>query len=206
KELLTLAILEKMNAYYQANARESEDFSCFNKKKNLTKESIENFQIGFAIKHSLFLDQLSPLEIDILTMIGMTKSYPSSNQIHDLFQNRIIFPLHDLNGTIIGFCARSTKLERFPQYLYSNDSFIFDREQILYGYFFAKDHIRKNNQIIITEGIVDVINMHQKGYKETVAILGYAISSNMIRFIADQTTNIIFAINTDLAERKTIST
>src|SRR5690606_25466696 len=85
KELLTLAILEKMNAYYQANARESEDFSCFNKKKNLTKESIENFQIGFAIKHSLFLDQLSPLEIDILTMIGMTKSYPSSNQIHDLF-------------------------------------------------------------------------------------------------------------------------
>jgi DNA primase len=134
--------------------------------------------------------------IDILAAGLIFKRDDSS--LCDRFRNRIIFPIWDYMGKVIGFGARSLD-GSLPKYINSPQTIVFDKSNCLYGIDKAKDAMRHQNQVIITEGYMDVITSHQYGWDYTVATMGTALTEKHLAVIKKYTKNLILAMDSDEA-------
>lgn len=118
----------------------------------------------------------------------------------DRFQGRVIFPIHNLSGKIVGFGGRTLKTDKtVAKYLNSPESEIYSKSRELYGLFFAKNAIVKHNKCILVEGYTDVISMHQAGIEHVVASSGTALTKDQIRLIKRFTDNITILYDGDPA-------
>ncbi len=117
---------------------------------------------------------------------------------YDRFRNRLIFPIRDMNGSVLGFGARALD-DSLPKYLNSPQTLIFDKSSVLYGIEQAKSAIRKQDSVVVVEGYVDAIVAHQYGFSNVVASLGTALTERQVAMIKKLTKNLVLALDADAA-------
>ena len=195
--------------YRKVAAQNPEPYSAFIEKRKLNEESIEKFQIGYAPgNNSLlkYLESVPPSDIDFAQQtamdLGMVKYNETRDSYYDFYRDRVMFPIHDHSGQIRGYSSRAVLPDQNPKYLNSGESFAFDKGAILFGYYFGKNQIRQLDQVIIVEGNMDVIMMHQFGFHHTVGTMGTALSDHSIRLLSHMTKNVFLGMDSDAAGKK----
>ncbi|MFH1854004.1 MAG: DNA primase [Candidatus Omnitrophota bacterium] len=120
------------------------------------------------------------------------------NSYYDLFRNRLVFPIFDARGRVLGFGARVLD-SSLPKYINSPETLVYKKAQHLYGLNFARDYIRERGFAVITEGYLDVITSHQYGVNNTISSLGTALTVDQIRLLRRYTNNVIMVYDADQA-------
>lgn len=172
-------ILEKATILYQDILKETPNSLEYLLKRGLTKETIESFRIGYAPDEWRTIESAckNQEEKSFASRAGLTKQ--TEGKVYDRFRKRIMFPLTDSSGRVIGFSGRSfPEDENSPKYLNSPETEVFQKSKTLFGFDKAKIHIRKNNFAILVEGQMDLVISHQYGFKNTVASSGTAVSED----------------------------
>ena len=153
------------------------------KDRKLTESSIEAFALGYApdqwdglLNHLTEVEHISP---ELLEAAGLVVSRKGGGGFYDRFRNRVIVPITDRQGRVIGFGGRSLDGSE-PKYLNSPETEVFEKGQHLFGLDKASSAIRKNDRSVVVEGYFDVIALHSVGIKNSVASLGTALSSKQI--------------------------
>ncbi len=135
---------------------------------------------------------------ELLEQIGL--SIKGQNGLYDRYHGRVMFPIHSLTGRVIGFGGRIlTNDKKSPKYQNSPESEIYDKKQTLYGIYFAKNAIAKNDECILVEGYFDVLRMHQIGIENVVASSGTSLTMEQIRLVKRYTKNITMLYDGDAA-------
>lgn len=169
--------------------------------RGFNTEMIETFSIGFAPDSwdtlTLFFEKRK-VRLDLMEQIGLFAKRDFDGKLFDRFRNRIIFPIWNKDGKVVGFGGRVLGNEQ-PKYLNSSDSKIFNKSNILYGLHIARMEIRKKNEAVLFEGYVDVISAWQAGVKNAVATLGTAITEQQAKLIRRNAETVIICYDSDHA-------
>ncbi|MDD4027473.1 MAG: DNA primase [Bacilli bacterium] len=200
-------IYDIANKYYQnqLNTSEGKRAREYLKNRDIDDDIIKEFEIGLSTK-SLLTDLLIKKGYSDKELLesGITSS--NNDKIYDTFSNRIMFPLYDIEGKVVGFSGRIFDDSDNSKYVNSKESEIFKKSKIIYNYHKAKDYARREKYVIITEGFMDVIALYKRGIKNVVATMGTAITSEHIGLIKKISTNVILCFDGDNAgEKATIS-
>ena len=162
---------------------------------------INRFQLGYCPNSgSAFTDFATKngYDKDLLIKVGLTGSY--ENRLYDRYQGRVIFPIHNLTGKVIGFGGRILTSEKTKaKYVNSPESEIYNKSQTLYGIFFARNEISRLDNCILVEGYADVLSMHQAGIENVVASSGTSLTTEQIRMISRYTKNVTMLYDGDAA-------
>ena len=172
----------------------------FNKRK-FNQEIVKEFKLGYAFGGTTLLQHVKKNGNFSKTELLSTGLFTEkSGSLKDRFFKRIIFPIHDTQGKIVGFTGRVLENSEYePKYLHTPETSLFKKSKLLYGLFQAKTHIRESDLCIICEGTTDVISAHQKGQKNIVAPLGTAIAEEQLKLISRFTKNILLLMDNDEA-------
>jgi len=200
------AALERALAYYRAELKKSELAIAYLKKRGLSAQIAARFQIGYAPPawqnlEAVFHDYASLEALDIAGLV--TKG--EQGRRYDRFRDRIMFPIHDQRGQVIGFGGRvlgGEGDEAGPKYLNSPETPLFQKGHELYGLFQARKAIRESRRVVVVEGYMDVVALAQNGVEYAVATLGTATTPAHIVKLMRQTDNIVFCFDGDAAGRK----
>ena len=162
---------------------------------------IQKFHLGYnPAKWDAFTEHAkkSGYSDELLEQIGL--SIKGNNGLYDRYHGRVMFPIHSLTGRVIGFGGRIlTNDKKSPKYQNSPESEIYDKKQTLYGIYFAKNAIAKNDECILVEGYFDVLRMHQIGIENVVASSGTSLTMEQIRLVKRYTKNITMLYDGDAA-------
>jgi len=180
-------------------------FNKFLKNRNIDSAAAEKFGLGFINDQSILTNFLLKKQkekpeqkiIDIAVEIGIIKK--SNQGLYDTFRNRIMFPISNLRGQVVGFGSRAIEDKQLPKYLNSGDSFIFNKSKLLYGLNLAKKTIHESDSIILTEGYMDTLSLHQFDFNQAVAIMGIAMSTDKARQICNYTQKVYLGLDNDQA-------
>ena len=174
-------------------------------KRGLTEETIQSFRLGWVpdewrtITTHLRDKKFTDKEIEDA---GLAKK--TEKGLYDRFRSRIMFPLFDSAGRVVGFSGRifAEKGEPpadAPKYLNSPEGALYHKSKLLYGYDRAKQHIRKLNFSILVEGQMDLVTVHQAGWKNAVAVSGTALTEDHVALLMRMSENIVLALDADKA-------
>ena len=197
------SIYDIANKYYQNNLNTKDGISALEYLKNrgFTDEIIKTFGVGLSTKKEITpILKKKGFSNEILIKSGISNS--SNNYLYDTFNNRIMFPLCDLDGKVVGFSGRIYDTESPSKYVNSKESEIFKKGNLLYNYHRAKEECRKYKSIIIVEGFMDVIALHMVGIYNAVASMGTAITKEQAKLLKRLSTNIILCFDGDSAGDK----
>ena len=162
---------------------------------------INKFQLGYCPNSGhAFTDFATQngYDKDLLVKVGLSGSY--EDRVYDRYQGRVIFPIHNLTGKVIGFGGRIlTKEKTKAKYVNSPESEIYNKSQTLYGIFFARNEIARLDNCILVEGYADVLSMHQAGIENVVASSGTSLTTEQIRMISRYTKNVTVLYDGDAA-------
>ena len=169
------------------------------KKRNIDKETIKKFGIGLSIQKVSLTDYLKnkKYDIDKLINIGIT-----NDQGNDIFINRIMFPIYDLSGNPVAFSGRIYNTKDTSKYVNTKETDKFKKGKLLYNYHIAKEHLKKNDSIIIMEGQMDVIRASTIGINNCIATMGTALTKDHKNIIKNMTNNIVLCFDGDEAGEK----
>lgn len=181
-------------------------------KRGIRNESIKKWRLGYSpdtwsgLSDYLIGKGYTRQEI---VKAGLAIEKQGKQDSYDRFRGRIIFPIFDLNSQVIGFGARvfpahggsasGGKNEVIAKYINTPQTLLYDKSNLLYGLNFAKLFVRKNNQIVLTEGYTDTIMCHQAGFENTVATSGTALTQQHLSILKRYTDNLILAFDMDSA-------
>ena len=182
--------------FYQLRSDKGEGGYSYLRKRQLSDETIKKFGLGFAnITSNDLVKYLKSkgFEDKLIQEAGLA-SFDEKYGMHDKFWNRVMFPIQDINHRVIGFGGRVMG-DAKPKYLNSPETMIFDKSRNLYGLNYARTS-RKNN-IILCEGYMDVIAMHQAGFTQAVASLGTAFTEGQASLLKRYTEEVILAYDSD---------
>jgi len=205
---MALRVLKAANRIYNKVGHDlkNKSFTDFLEKRKINKDIALEFQLGFAPGNNAVLNYLQSLQneddkklaIESARKIGIIRDSKNNQSHHyDFFRDRITFPVWDHSGSIRGFSSRAVSDEQKPKYLNSGESFVFDKRNILYGYNIAKSNIRKIKKVIICEGHMDVVSLHQFGFNYSVGTQGVALSENCAKLLTNQADTIILGMDSD---------
>ena len=171
------------------------------KERGFSDETIKTFQLGYSPNEwQAFTEEAlkKGYKLEYLNKTGLT--IVKENKKYDAFRGRVMFPIHSMSGRVLGFGGRIlTNDKKTAKYLNSPESDIYHKSKILYGIFYAKQHIAKEDNCYLVEGYTDMIQMYQKGIKNVVASSGTALTSEQIRLIHRLTSNITILYDGDSA-------
>jgi DNA primase len=172
------------------------------KERGFSDETIQKFQLGYSIEDRTHLTDTAltnAFKAEYLEKTGLTIRTDEGKQ-YDRFRGRVIFPIHNLSGRIIGFGGRVLKSDaKTAKYVNSPESEIYHKSHVLYGAFFAKKSIVEEDNCYLVEGYTDVISMHQAGIENVVASSGTSLTAEQIRLISRYTKNITVLYDGDAA-------
>ena len=176
------------------------------KKRGLTDETIEKFRLGFAPDgwdrlYKAFRER--GIEESILLELNLIRKN-DKGQAYDFFRNRVMFPIMDGKGRVVGFGGRVMD-DSTPKYLNSPECLIFEKGKILFAFDKAYKSIREEKQAILVEGYMDVISAHNKGVTNVVASLGTAYTKDHGHILMRQADEIILAYDMDGAGRQAVT-
>ena len=162
--------------------------------RQIDEKLIKEFEIGLSLDSRDDLTKLlSSKDYDLVTLnrIGL------SSDDHDMYNDRIMFPLYDVSGRVVGFSGRIYKDNGQNKYLNTKETDIFKKGELLYHYHIAKEECRQSKSVIIMEGFMDVIRASSIGIKNTVALMGTALTKEQIALIKRLSNNIILCLDGD---------
>ncbi len=178
------------------------------KERGFTEETIRKFGLGYGLDewdafttHALEKGyQLTYLEKTGLSIVKEDTSRPGQTRKFDRFKGRVLFPIHSLSGRVLGFGGRILSSDKkAAKYVNSPESEIYHKSKVLYGIYFAKQAIAKEDNCFLVEGYTDVIQLHQRGIHNVVASSGTALTPEQIRMINRLTRNITVLFDGDAA-------
>lgn len=182
--------------YYQNNLNSSIGKSAkkYLLARKINDELIKEFEIGLSLEAKDDLTKLlTSKEYDLVTLnrIGL------SSDNHDVYNNRIMFPLYDINGRVVGFSGRIYDSSNQNKYLNTKETDIFKKGELLYHYHIAREECRIAKSVIVMEGFMDVIRSSSIGIKNTVALMGTALTKEQINLLKRLSKNIILCLDGD---------
>ncbi len=195
-------IYDIANKYYQNNLHTKDGIEALKYLKNrgFTDDIIKTFGVGVSGRNQLTkILKAKKYSDDILLKSGISSG---SNELYDTFTNRIMFPLCDLDGKVVGFSGRIYNTEDSSKYVNSKESEIFKKGNLLYNYHRAKEECRKKKFVIIVEGFMDVIALYMVGIYNVVASMGTAITKEQAKLLKRLSTNVILCFDGDGAGNK----
>ncbi|OED35479.1 DNA primase [Chromatiales bacterium (ex Bugula neritina AB1)] len=193
--------LKQSAIFFQNELRTSQEAISYLKNRGISGETALEFQLGFAPSawHSL-TKKFGNSESSLLTSGMLVRN--DSGKTHDRFRNRIMYPIRDRRGRVIGFGGRVMDNSE-PKYLNSPETPLFQKGRELYGLYELRKATRNSPQrIIVVEGYMDVIALAQAGLKYAVATLGTATSSEQVSLLFRETDEVVFCFDGDSAGRK----
>ena len=173
------------------------------KNRNIDRDTIKKFGIGLSVQKLSLTDYLKNKDysIDKLIDVGLT-----NDNGNDIFINRIMFPIYDLAGNPVAFSGRIYNTKDTSKYINTKETDKFKKGKILYNYHIAKEHLKKNDSVIIMEGQMDVIRASTIGVNNCIATMGTALTRDHKSIIKNMTNNIVLCFDGDSAgEKATIS-
>lgn len=165
-------------------------------KRQINKDSIKKFRIGLSIPKMSLTDFLINKKVPLKELVDLGISNESGM---DLFINRIIFPLYDLDGNVVGFSGRIYNTKDQSKYINTKETKIFKKGTILYNYHNAKENLKKNDSIIVMEGFMDVIRANTININNCVATMGTALTKQNANLLKKMANNIILCFDGDKA-------
>ena len=204
-------ICQEAAEFFEENLKKNKEVQDYLKKRGISSKSIKEFRVGYALdswdslyKHLTDLgykvEDIEKAGLIIKKQNVTRNSQSVTRNYYDRFRKRIMFPICDLSGQVIGFTGRIFKGdESTAKYVNSPETIIFNKSRILYGLDRAKVDIRKKDQCILVEGQTDVIMSYQAGVKNTIATSGTALTFGHLRIIKRYTENLLLAFDTDTA-------
>lgn len=195
-------LLRNVSQYYQKQLKHNGQLAVeYLRSRGLSGEIAKLYQLGFAPEGWHTLEKEFPKQKQDLLITGMLiKS--DEGKIYDRYRNRIMFPIHDRHGKIIGFGGRVLEDQQKPKYLNSPETVLFQKGRELYGLYQVISQQKAPDYIIVVEGYMDVIALAQHGITNVVATLGTATSSYHIQLLAKYTKHIIFCFDGDAAGKQ----
>lgn len=178
----------------------------FIKKRGLNEEIATVYNLGFAQSKNSLCDYLGSipnekergLALATAEELGLIKRDRHNSEAHyDTFRDRIIFPIWDHFGQVIGFTSRAIRDDQKAKYMNSVDSFIFNKRNILYGFHLAKNAIREKDAVILVEGNMDQVALYNNGFHHAVAVMGVALGAPSLERLLSLTKNIYLALDSD---------
>jgi DNA primase len=191
--------LIQANQFYKKNLRASKEAIQYLKNRGLSGEIAKQFQIGFANQEWQGLQQVFKNYDDpILQSAGLVQKN-EAGKLYDRFRNRIMFPIFNAKDNIIGFGGRVIHADDTPKYYNSPETPLFKKSYELYGLSQSKKGIRDEQNILIVEGYMDVISLHQHGVQNAVATLGTATTVYHLKKLIRYSKKITFCFDGDNA-------
>lgn len=171
------------------------------KERDFRETVVRKFQLGFSPDHKdAFSNHARNQGYSAEALLKTGLSVGSEEKLYDRFQGRVIFPIHNLTGKVIGFGGRILISDKTKaKYLNSPESEIYNKSKSLYGLYFAKTAISRLDQCLLVEGYTDVISMHQAGIENVVASSGTSLTTEQIRLVRRYTNNITILYDGDKA-------
>jgi len=194
-------VLRQTADFYKRKLRSASDAIEYLKGRGLTGATAARFGLGYSpdawqALREVFPDYDEPRLVEAgLVLVG------DEGKRYDRFRGRVMFPIRNRRGAVIGFGARIIESGE-PKYLNSPETPVFHKGQELYGLFEAQEAIRRRQRAIVCEGYMDVIQLAQAGFEEAVAALGTAITSHHVSMLFRLSDHVIFAFDGDTAGRK----
>ncbi|WP_129633605.1 DNA primase [Candidatus Oscillochloris fontis] len=174
-------------------------------KRGISPEMVEAFQIGYSLDdwtHLFnYLTQKKGYDPSEVMMAGLAINHETHGP-YDRFRARVVFPIRDAKGQVVGFGGRALDNEVQPKYLNSPETPLFHKSDLLYGLDLAREAIRTEDRTVLVEGYVDVITAHQHGFRNVVAPLGTAITKNQVGLLKRLSHNVYMALDADSAGQK----
>lgn len=171
--------------------------------RGITDQLIREFEIGLSLNDKSLLTRLLVKKgFSNKDMVDSGLIVKSDYGYSDIYSNRIMFPLYDVSGRIVGYSGRIYNGEDSSKYINTRETAIFKKGEILYNYHRAKDSCRKKNVVIITEGFMDVIRCYSVGITNVVAAMGTAFTKEHVMLIRKLARDVILCFDGDKAGAK----
>ena len=196
-----LELMDIANKFYQNNllSKEGVEAREYLDKRKLDKKTISFFEIGLSLNK---MDMLTNLLVNKGNSLEELNLIDLSNTNRDSFINRIMFPLHNKDGKVIGFSGRIYNRDDLNKYQNTKETPLFKKRENLFNYHRAKEAIRTDKKVIVMEGFMAVIRAYTIGVKNCVATMGTALSLEQAEFIRKLSNNIYLCYDGDNAGRK----
>ena len=191
-------ILEKLNSFYKQNLIHNKTAYNYLKERGLNQNTIEKFSLGFAPSSNEQLQFLNQINIPINDAIEVGAFAKGDNGVYARLIDRITFPIFSPNNKIIAYGGR-TITNHPAKYINYTNTKLFNKSKTFYGFNFAREKILRKKEIIITEGYMDVIMLHQAGYTNSVATLGTALTNEHLPLLKKMDIDVIVAYDGDNA-------
>jgi DNA primase len=199
-----LELLSRTTSYYERYLWESEEAARAREYllgRGLSEQSLREFRVGYAPSawdRVLLASRRGGFSEQELYATGLAQRN-DKGRLYDRFRSRIMFPLADVRGKVLGFGARAMREDQRPKYLNTSDNDIYHKGLQLYGADLARPHATKAGEMILCEGYTDVIAMHQAGLANTVGLMGTALTADQVRELARMAQTVLLALDADSA-------
>lgn len=183
--------------FFKENLKNNKEALDYLLERGLTTETIKFFELGYSPGSTFLRDYLYSLgySIEEMKKFGLL-----DEEGYDRFQGRIIFPLRNENGELIGFTGRIyPPRERAPKYLNTPETEFFKKSNFLYGLFYSRDYIEEKKEVIIVEGQMDFILSFENGLKNIVAVSGSSLTAEHLKKLKKYTNKLVLAFDNDEA-------
>lgn len=201
-------VLNFANDYFRNQLKNNEEgrsigLSYF-KERGFNQKIIDEFELGYSLSEwdDLYKEATKQAYSEELLEKAGLLVVKNESKKYDRFRGRVIFPIHNVSGKVVGFGARTLKKDDKPKYLNSPESEVYHKSKILYGIFQAKQAIRKEDNCYLVEGYTDVISLHQSDIDNVVASSGTSLTEDQIKLISRFSKNITVLFDGDAAGLK----
>ena len=191
-------VIEEVNKFYQKLFVSNPAVKDYIHQRGISDFSVEKFEIGYAPISADTINFLKSNHYNLTDAIDLGIIDTGTNGLYSRFIERITFPIYSISGKLVGFGGR-TITGHNAKYVNSPQTKLFNKSKLLYGYQIAKEYIYKKNQIIVCEGYLDVIMLHQAGFNTAVATLGTALTADHLPLLRRGEPKVILAYDGDKA-------
>ena len=193
-------VMDSLNQYYQNLLTSKKTALDYINSRGIYESSVEKFGIGYAPDSLSTINYIKSQMFTLNEAVEMGVVGFADGRNFARFIERITFPIHSANGSLVGFGGR-TITNHPAKYINSPETNFFNKSRLLYAYHLAKQSLHKKGEIIITEGYLDVIMLHQAGFDNAVATLGTALTNEHLPLLRKGNPNVIMAYDGDKAGR-----
>ncbi|MBA3807707.1 MAG: DNA primase [Solirubrobacterales bacterium] len=198
-----LELLNRTSAYYERYLWESEEAQRareYLSARGLGEAILREFRVGYAPSawdRVLLASRRGGFSEAELYETGLAQRSKQNGQVYDRFRSRIMFPLADIRGRVLGFGARAMREDQRPKYLNTSDNEIYHKGRNLYGSYLARIHATRAGKVILCEGYTDVIALHQAGVRNAVGLMGTALTGEQVGELARMAKTLLLALDSD---------
>jgi len=200
-----LELLARTTAYYERYLWESSEAAparAYLDGRGLGEEILREFHVGYAPSawdRVLTASRSGGFSVEELYATGLAQRSKENGQPYDRFRSRIMFPLTDIRGRVLGFGARAMREEQRPKYLNTSDNDVYHKGLHLYGADLARPSAARAGQVILCEGYTDTIALHQAGMRNAVGLMGTALTGEQVGELARMAQTVLLALDADSA-------